>query len=146
MGVTAGLEELRRLYEEYIVEAREARAKLKYFEGVFGFGRKSSDDPCHSRFMEAFEELMNAVAAEGLDSAELREMLAYIYRAPAENREPQAVYWMFMAVHGLTLELAGQLSREDAEALWSEYRKVYPRWERLPAQKKVLSALDAARK
>ena len=142
----AGLEELRRLYGEYFAEAREAEAKRRPLDGAFGFGKRSGDDPCHSRFMEAFEALMSSAAAERLDSAGLRAMLAYIYRAPKENRKPQAVYWMLMAVHGLTLELAGQLCREDAEALWGEYRKAYPRWERLPAQEKVLSALDAARK
>ena len=142
----AGLEEIRRLYGEYLAEAREAEAKLRPLDGVLGFGHKSSDDPCHERFAEALEALLKAAAEEGVDSGELREMLAYIYRAPKENREPLAVYWMLLAVHGLTPELAGKLCREDAEALWEEYRAAYPRRERLPAQKKALSALDAARK
>ena len=142
----AGLEDLRRLYEEYLIEARRAEANHKPLDGIWGFGQKSSDDPCHSRFAEDFEALMKAAAAENLGSAELREMLAYVYRAPRENREPLAVYWMFMAVQGLTLELIGQLRREDAETLWDGYRAAYPRRDRLPPQKKVLSALDAARK
>lgn len=73
-------------------------------------------------------------------------MLTYIYLAPKENPEPSVAYWMLMTVHGLTLTLIEQLRWEDAEALWGEYRAAYPRWERLPAQEKVLSALDAARK
>ena len=142
----AGLEELRCLYGEYLIEAHRVEANHNPLDGVWGFGRKSSDDPCHSRFAEDLEALLKAAAVEGIESAGLREMLAYIYRAPKENREPLAVYWMLMAVHGLTLELAGQLRREDAEALWNEYRTAYPRRERLSPQKKVLSALDAVRK
>lgn len=142
----AGLRELRRLYGEYLARARQAEAELRPLDGAFGFGRRSEDDPCHSRFTEELGTLMRAAAAEGLESAELRAMLAYMYRAPKENREPLAAYWMLMAVHGLTLELAGQLRREDAEALWGEYNAAYPRRERLPPQKKVLAALDAARK
>ena len=142
----AGLEEIRRLYGEYLAEAREAEAKLRPLDGVMGFGRKSSDDPCHNRFQEALEAMLRSAAKEGPESAELRAMLSYIYRVPKENREPLATYWMLMAVHGLTSDLIGQLYRENAETLWKEYRAAFPRWERLPAQKKVLSALDAARK
>ena len=144
--MTAGPEELRRLYEEYLSGARQAEAKLRPFDGFLGFGRKSSDDPCHGRFMKELETLLKSAAEEGIESAGLRAMLSYIYRAPRENPEPPAAYWMLMAAHGLTPELAGRLCREDAEALWEEYRAAYPRRERLPAQKKVLSALDAARK
>ena len=142
----AGLEEIRRLYGEYLAEAREAEAKLRPLDGVLGFGHKSSDDPCHERFAQELETLLKSAPAEVIDSGELRAMLEYIYRAPKENREPLAVYWMLTAVHGLTPELAGRLGREDAQALWDEYRAAYPRWDRLPAQKKVLAALDAARK
>ena len=144
--MTADLEGLKRLYEEYLTEARQAEAKLRPLDGFLGLGRKNSDDPCHGRFTERLETLLKSAAEENPGSAELRAMLSYIYRAPKENPEPPVAYWTLMAVHGLTPELAGQLCREDAEALWEEYRAAYPRRERLPAQKKALSALDAARK
>ena len=140
------LDELRRLYGEYLARAHEAEANHKPLDGVWGFGQKSSDDPCHDRFALELETLLRSAAEEGTDPGELHAMLSYIYRAPRENREPLAAYWMLLAVHGLTLDLAGQLRWEDAGALWDEYRTAYPRWERLPAQKKVLAALDAARK
>ena len=140
------LEELERLYGEYLAQAHEAEANRKPLDGAFGFGKKSEDDPCHDRFAQGLETLLRSAAEEGIDPGELRAILEYIYRAPKEHREPLAVYWMLLAVHGLTPELAGRLRREDAEALWREYRAAYPRWDRLPAQKKVLAALDAARK
>ena len=140
------LEELERLYGEYLARAHEAEANRKPLDGAFGFGKKSEDDPCHARFAQELETLLRSAAEEGIDPGELHAMLSYIYRAPKENREPLAAYWMLLAVHGLTLDLAGQLRREDAGALWGEYRAAYPRWERLPAQKRVLAALDAARK
>ena len=140
------LEELERLYGEYLIQAREAEANRGPFDGAFGFGKKGGDDPCYDRFAQELEALLRSAAEEGVGPGELRAILEYIYRAPKEHREPPAVYWMLMAVHGLTPELAGRLSRADAQTLWSEYRAAYPRWERLPAQKKVLTALDAARK
>ena len=140
------MEELERLYAEYLAEARRAEANRRPLDGMFGFGRKSGDDPCHERFAQELEALLKAAAEKGVASGELRGMLAYIYRAPKENREPLAAYWMLMAVHSLTPELAGRLCREDAQALWEEYQTAYPRRDRLPAQKKVLAALDAARK
>ena len=143
-GLMTHLEELERLYGEYLVQARQSNRDP--LNGAFGFFKKSGDDPCHSRFARELEALLRSAAEEEADPGELCAMLRYIYLAPKENREPQAAYWMLMAVHALTPELAGRLRREDAEALWSEYRAAYPRWDRLPAQKKVLAALDTARK
>ena len=145
-GPMTHLEELERLYGEYLVQARRAESDRDPLNGAFGFFKKSGDDPCHSRFARELEELLKSAAEEGIDPGELRAMLEYIYRAPKEHREPSAAYWMLMAVHALTPELAGRLRREDAQALWDEYRAAYPRGDRLPAQKKVLAALDTARK
>ena len=145
-GMMPHLEALQRLYGGYLAEARRAETKRNPLDGAFGFVRRSAEDSCHSRFAEDLEALLNSAAEEGVDSGELRAMLEYIYRAPKEHREPSAAYWMLMAVHALTPELARRLHREDAQALWDEYRAAYPRRDRLPAQKKVLATLDAVRK
>lgn len=138
------LEKVRRLYESYLEQAHQAERDRKPLEGVLGFGPRTS--PCHNRFAKALETLLKAADGENMASGEVRVVLEHIYRAPKENREPSAAYWMLTAVHGYTLELIGRLNREDAEALWAEYHGAYRRWERLPMQNQVLSALDRARK
>lgn len=139
-------EKVQRLYESYLDQARQVERERKPWDGVLGFGPKTSDDPCHSQFAETMEAQLKTMVEEGLDPNEAREVLGYIYRAPKENREPVAAYWMLVAVHGQTLESIGRLSQEDAGALWAEYKGLYRRWDRLPAQEKVLAALDRARK
>ena len=52
-----------------------------------------------------------------------------------------SVYWMLLAVHGLTQPLIARLRPEDAQAMYLWYQKAYPRRERLPVQNQVLEAL-----
>jgi len=66
-----------------------------------------------------------------------------MYSVPLKHRDNNMIYWMFTAVHTLALDLIACLDRPDAEALFLKYGRDYPRWERLPAQKKTLKALKA---
>lgn len=139
-------DKIQRLYENYLEQARQVEREHRPLDGFMGFGQKTSDDPCHERFVKAVEALLKTAVQENLGSGQALAALEYIYRAPKENRKPLAAYWMLIAVHGQTLELIGQLSREDAGTLWKEYKETYRRRDRLPAQEKVLAALDRARK
>lgn len=127
-------------------QARQVEREHKPLDGLMGFGQKTADAPCHERFAMAMETLLKAAVQENLMSDQIRAALEYIYRAPKENHEPLAAYWMLIAVHGQTLELIGLLSQEDAGTLWKEYKEIYRRRDRLPVQKKVLAALDWVRK
>lgn len=137
---------VRELYEAYAAEAERLERERKPGQGIFGLPGGPKDHPCHEQFGLRLEALLARIAAQEPSSDELRPMLEYIYRAPREHRSPQTVYWMFQAVHGLTAALAEKLDPADARALQDEYAKTYRRWERLPAQKKVLAALERARK
>ena len=64
-----------------------------------------------------------------------------MYSIPREHREPHSVYWMLIAVQGLSLDLIGGLVPADAAALCMGFGNRYPRRERLPVQNKILSAL-----
>ena len=139
-----GLEEIQKLYADYLEQVHQAELSRKGMSGYMGFGPKLGDDPCHSRFAQSLEALLNDIARQKPISAQVREMLAYIYRAPLEHRKPPAVYWMLIAVQGLSIELIDRLNREDALALWTEYKKLYRWGERLAVQKKVLAALRSA--
>ena len=83
-------------------------------------------------------------AAGSPDSAEVREVLDFVFNEPVAYRGPQCAYWMLTAVQGLTDMLIPLLSREDAAALAASYGKRYPRWKRLPNQDQLLAKLKKA--
>ena len=142
----SGIESVRALYEAYIAKTEQLERDRKPGDGLFGLGNDPGDDPCHDQFAAELEALLGPIHAREPSSGEAREILAYIYRAPMEHTEPKTAYWMLKAVHGMTVELAGRLTGPDAKALREAYVKDYPRWDRLPAQKQALAALDKARK
>ena len=140
------LDTVRQLYEAYLAKTEQLERDRKPGDGLFGMGSGPANDPCHDRFAEELEAVLGAMARETLSSGQVRSVLEYIYRMPLENKENSLAYWMLLAVHNLTVELAQRLDAPDAEALWRDYRKKYPRRDRLPSQKRVLSVLDTGRK
>lgn len=139
------IEDVKALYGDYLMQAAKLESERKVGDGLFGMGTKPSDDPCHDEFAKKLEALIGEFASADPTSAEVREVLSYIYNMPAEHREPLSSYWMLNAVQGLTLELTDKLSPEDAAALCKEFSKLYKRWERLPVQQKIYSALKKVR-
>lgn len=135
------LEQVRELCGDYLNRCRQLELDRKPGDGLLGMGSGPDKDPCHDAFARELETVLKG--AEGRPSDEIRAALSYLYRIPTENRDNLTAYWMLLAVHGLTVELAAGLNRSDAAALLAEYREEYPRWERLPAQKRVLAALKA---
>ncbi len=142
----SALERVRALYEQYLATTERLERDRRPGDGLFGFGKSPKDDPCHDQFAVALEALLGEILAGEPDSGETREVLEYIYRAPQVYPEPQTAYWMFQAVHGLTVPLAARLTPADAQAVRDEYVKTYRRWERMPSHKRALAALDRARK
>ena len=140
------LEELKALYTGYIEKVSRLEMAKKPADGLLGFGKKISDDPCHEAFAEELEALLERFAQAGPSSEEVRRVLSFVYHAPAAYSEPASAYWMLNAVQGLTQELVKVLSREDASELLRQYEEDIPRSQRLPVQKKVGKALKAAAK
>ena len=141
-----GISEVKKLYEEYIAEAEKLERDRKPTDGLFGMGKKTSDDPCHERFANELEAVLKSMTESKPEPEKVYEVLDYIYRMPDEHKEPITVYWMLSAVHALTIELIALLDKNYAEKLYTQYRKAVPRWKRLPVQKKVYSELDKRRK
>lgn len=146
MNPMAGLEHIRQLYEDYLTEVARLERERKPGEGLLGMGGGPANDPCHDRFVQDLETQLQALLEARLPSDQVRAVLEYIYHIPVEHRDSRTAYWMLIAVHGLTLDLIGQITSADAQTLWTGYKAAYPRWERLPVQKQVFSALDKARK
>ena len=140
------MQQLTALYENYLDEALKVELARKPGEGIFGIGKRPSDDPCHDRFAADLKEWLEAFGEEKPDSAEIREVLSLIYRAPKKYPDPKSSFWMLIAVQSLTLGLIPRLSESDARALVGEFAGLYKRWERLPVQKQILDALIRAEK
>jgi len=141
----ADLGDFTALYDGYIDTVKRLERERKPGAGIFGLPGGPADDPCHDRFAEELKGLVAAFAAEEPASDRARAVLAHIYTVPLGYRELRSAYWMLTAVHGLALDLIPFLSPADAAALYEEYAKSYPRWERLPVQKQTLAALKARR-
>ena len=135
------INEIYDLYDAYIKKVDELERNKKITAGLFGLTRGPKDDPCHDQFAEDLEAKLQAFAASDPDPAEVNSLLTFMFSVPLKYRDKQLIYWMFAAVHILTPDLIRLLNRADAEVLYEQYSRDYPRWERLPAQKKVLKAL-----
>ena len=135
------MKQLTLLYEAYFEQVRAAEKRLKPADGLFGMGERLANAPCHDAFWKALRAFL-----EGMDVKEapgqVGQALDFIYRAPFAYPDVHpSVYWMLLAVQGLTQPVITHLRPEDAQALYLWYQKAYPRRERLPVQNQVLEAL-----
>ncbi|MBP0975094.1 MAG: hypothetical protein J6P20_03430 [Oscillospiraceae bacterium] len=137
------LQEIQNIYQGYFDAVQKAEQNRKITDGMFGFGKKPADDPCHTDFLETLRSILTSETHEKPDSKHIQEILSYIYVSPAEHPEPLSAYWMLIAVHGLTNGLIPLLSKDDAAALLETYSKTYRRWERLPVQKNIIRLLKS---
>ena len=133
--------ELYELYGAYIEKVKDLERNRKFTAGLLGITKGPEDDPCHDQFAKDLESGLNDFAASDPAPKEVYTLLDYMYSVPLENKDDNIIYWMLVAVHALAVDLISRLCKEDAEVLYQQYSKDYPRWERLPAQKKTLKAL-----
>ena len=140
------IEGLQELYDGYLEKALQVERYRKPGEGIFGIGKKPSDDPCHERFLTDLKNWLEAFCDSEPDSDSVREVLKLIYQAPKKYPEPKSSYWMLIAAQSLTTAVIPRLNAADATELSTEFAAAYQRWERLPIQKKILEALMKAAK
>lgn len=134
------IQEIRERYARYEEEFLQLERNRRAGAGAFGLSGGPRDYPCHEQFAGDMERLLKE--ASNAYPEEAAEILDYVWFAPLAREERQdAVYWMEIAVHGMTEGLAGRLSPSDAGRLLERYEAAYPRRDRLPVQKKVISAL-----
>lgn len=135
---------IRSIYDSYFEKALAAEKNRKPTDGMFGIGKKPGDDPCHAEFAAELETAIRAYRDAEPSSPEVRGLLEYMYQIPKSHEDPKSIYWMLIAVHGLTAELIPLLNAQDADALKTCYAAAYKRWERLPVQQQILRALKQA--
>lgn len=129
------------LYEEYLSKAEKLERERKPGDGLLGMGKKPADDPCHDEFADSLEQALDAFAETHPSADDVHKLLSYIYSVPAAHKDMLSIYWMLCAVQGLTLSLIPLLTPQAAKEIRSVYSDDFPRWERLPVQKQVWSAL-----
>lgn len=132
------------LYEAYLDEFHRLEQKRRPMEGVFGIGNGPQNYPCHEKFAQDLERMLKDLAGQALSSEQAGQVLRYIYcTAPVRWKSENTVYWMMLAVQGLTDDLIERLDASTAKTLCEEYQRLYPRYQRLPVQNKVFSALQS---
>lgn len=109
--------------------------------GLFGILKGPKDDACHDQFIKDLEAKLTCFASVDPDPQDVFSLLQFMYSLPLKYADDKMLYWMFMAVHTLAVDLVSRLDSKDAKALYDQYSSDYPKWERLPAQKNTLKAL-----
>lgn len=142
MENTYYIREIKRIYADYLAETVRMQADQKVSEGLLGIGRGPGTSPAHDLFAERLEQVLDALAANSPSSSDAALILRFIYDTPLSHKDNQLAYWMLQAVHALTGNLIGALSKEDAAVLAAAYKEAYPRSTRLPAQKKIIEQLQ----
>lgn len=138
-------EEIQEIYGDYLEKTIQLDRNRKLGEGIFGSAGPKTD-PCHGVFADSVKTGLDAAAREEISSAEAREILEYIFKAPVEQQKNQLAYWMLLAVHGAALNLAERLDASDAEPLLELYLRLYPKYQWLPVQKQLVGILKARQK
>lgn len=137
--------EIQEIYGDYLEKTIQLDRNRKLGEGIFGSAGPKTD-PCHGVFADMVKTRLDAAARERISSAEAREILEYMFKAPVEQQQNQLAYWMLLAVHGAVLNLAERLNASDAEPLLELYLRMYPKYQWLPVQKQLVSILKARQK
>lgn len=131
------------IYDEYVAAVKKYKSEQKLTDGLMGFGTKEDSLPCHNDFIQKLSNKINIITQSSPTNTEAAEVLRLIYEAPLNNTKYQTAYWMMMAAHSLTEGLLPLISDEQAAELSGWYAEVYPPYDRLPAQKKILKALQS---
>ncbi len=135
------LNELHGCLTAYLKEAEALEAAAKPWDGLFGFGSRPSDHPCHSRFVEALAEKIHG-SADDLTPIEVLGAVTLVLQAAADHPEPASIHYTLIAAQGAVLELLPRLQAEDRADLLARYQAWYPRRTRLPVQKLVAKELE----
>lgn len=137
------LEEIIHIYEAYLDEFHRLEQNRRPMEGAFGIGNGPQSYPCHEKFAQDLDRTLRDLSAQTPSSEQVGQILQYIYcTAPVRWESETTVYWMMLAVQGLTGRLIERLDASSAKALCGEYQHLYPRYQRLPVQNKIFSALQ----
>ena len=138
--------DIKAIYEEYMAKVIQLESERKITDGLFGMGKKTSDDPCHDKFADDIKAAVDDFIEGKPDASQVREVMEHMLRYPADNRQPVCSFWMLCAVQAHAEALVPMLAADDAQQLQKMYGKLFPRWDRLPVQQKLYAELGRQKK
>ena len=131
------------ILNQYEAALQELDSRSRPGEGLFGFGRKKADDPCHDAMDQSVETLVSRLAADPDAVSEVPGFLRLLLEAESARPWPDHARWMLVAAQRHGMPLVPLLSPSDASDLASWYAARYSRFDRFPAQQTLLKALKA---
>ena len=124
--------ELAQIYETYIadmVRQRDEESLSDQFSKILVGRRK---DPTSEKVASDVDALLQEYVKGEPQSAEVREVLEYMYTAHQGMDMKHPAYMMILALHRYAPLLIPLLSKEDAQALVSLYDQILTKRDRLP--------------
>ena len=139
------MENLRKLYTDYIEEAYNVRKKASVFAGIFGLGDDPRKNPCHDAFFQNASQWLKDFLASEPNEAQAMEAATFILEEP-RNHEGAEGYWYLYVCIGFIRELIPFMNAADCKALAERFNNLYPRRERMPLQQETFKMLQKAGK
>lgn len=139
------MENLRKLYLDYIEEAYTVRKKASVFAGIFGLGDDPRKNPCHETFFQNTKQWLEEFLAAGPNEAQAMEVATFMLEEP-RNHEGAEGYWFLYVCVGLIRDLIPYMNAEDCKRLAKRMNELYPRRDRMPVQQDTFKMLQKAGK
>ena len=130
------MEELEKLYADYLDLVAQLNRNRKLWDGAFGLGGGPADNPCHEKLVRDVEGVL-----ADLDPVRRPQAVEYILRQPLEHKEDPVVYYTLLAAQGATIPYLSALPVDQAKELRGWFEQTFPRRDRMPCQDKVLAGL-----
>ena len=136
-------ERFQAVMDHYLDELEKAGKNRKFGDGLFGFGRRPGDDPCHEAMDRQVAELAEELAAdEGVQPEETAAFVQAVFEAEGSRQWKEAARWAVLAIQRHGIPLITRMSEEDRRRLGTWYENTYPRRQRLPIQKQIVKELQ----
>lgn len=132
------LEQLKKLYEDYIQQARLITSQAPYGAGLFSSHADPKNHPCHTSFYEAAGKQIAQFAAQPDGSAE--DILLWILQEP-ESCKGEPAYWYLIAALNHAKLMIPLLTAAERSRVHTWYSQFIPQNRRYPVQDEILKLL-----
>ncbi len=137
------MEQLQKLYADYLVQAQQVREKAPAWAGVFGLGDDPRKHPCHEAFYENAQSWLREFVVAQPSREQARLAAEFLLEEPGKYKNAEG-YWFLYVCIGFIRELIPYLGKEDCRQLAQRMNSLYPKRERMPVQQQTLKQLQKA--
>ena len=139
------MENLRKLYLDYIEEAYNVRKKASVFAGLFGLGDDPKKNPCHETFYQNVSQWMEAFLSTEPTAEQAEAVASFILEEPKKHEGAEGFWFLYVCI-GLIRDLIPFMDQEQCAWLAKRMNELYPRRDRMPLQQEVFKMLQKAGK